>query len=145
MFVRFAWVLSALALVCFATPSPADARGRWSSCRDGACDLPPSKIVKSRSVARHLRVVDDTRVIPHRRVVNHTRVVLHRHVVDHRHLTLYRHRIVHRLTVVHRMNTVHRSQVVHRHQFRSRHFYYPVYTLQHRYVPGYNRWCGCGA
>jgi hypothetical protein len=143
MFVRFL-VLSALALVFVASPSTADAKGRWSKCSDGACRLPPSKIVKSASVIRHKRVVHHTKVIPRTRVVNRNRVVLHRHTVHHRHLTVHKHRIVHKTTVLHRFNTIHRREVRHRHHYRSRHIYYPIHTVEHRYVRGYSRWCNCG-
>ena len=134
MFVRFA-LLSALALVFVASPSTADAKA-LGRCSTGACSLPPSKIVKSASVVSHKRVVHHTRVIPRTRVVNHNRLVLHRHTVDHRHLTVHKHRVVHQLTVLHRMNTVHRREVRHRHQYAARHVYYPVQTVQHRYVSG---------
>jgi hypothetical protein len=68
MFVRFALVLGALALaILVASPSPADARHRYGHCQGGACNLPPSKIVKSSSTVRHKRVVYHTKVIPRRR------------------------------------------------------------------------------
>jgi hypothetical protein len=142
MFVRFA-LLGALALVFVAAPSTADAKDYRGRCSTGACNLPPSKIVKSASGVSHRRIVHHSRVIPRTRVVNHNRLVLHRHTVHHRHLTVHKHRLVHKLTVLHRMNMVHRREVRHRHQYYARHVYYPVHTVQHRYVQGYNRWCGC--
>ena len=142
MFVRFALVLSAFALVFVASPPTADANGR--RCSDGACGLRPSKIVNSDSVVRHRRVVYDTRVIPRTRVVNHNRLVLHRHTVFHDNLTVHKHRIVYQTTVLHRFNTLHRGEVRHLYAYHARHLYYPVYFVQHRFIRGYNRWCGCG-
>lgn len=138
-------LLAALAAGAVGVSSAAKAQYYYGrGCASGACGQPPSQIVDSATLVPSRRVVYHDRVVPRTEVVDHNQVVLHRHTLQHHDLTIHRHRIQYHTTVLHRYNTLHRQAIVPEYYYAEQHQYQPVYTVEHRRVSGYDRWCNCG-